>query len=176
MIDSLLNILSSEPTLTIIGSIIAAGSPIIWKILINRVQTIECYYIESRELETIPIVNQELQKTLHSQVYIVKNTSNKDLSNLEIVFKFGNSSVIQKCYKIYNNNSVAISSESIDKNKLQDTIRVLNREDEAEYRFTNTNIFNEDICCVEILNIAGVKIKCIDKRKRKDRSNTFSIN
>ena len=98
MIDSLLNILSSEPTLTIIGSIIVAGSPIIWKILINRVQTIECYYIESRELETIPIVNQELQKTLHSQVYIVKNTSNKDLSNLEIVFKFGNSSVIQKCY------------------------------------------------------------------------------
>ena len=71
---------------------------------------------------------------------------------------------------------MAISSESIDKNKLQDTIRVLNREDVAEYRFTNTNIFNEDICCVEILNIAGVKIKCIDKRKRKDRSNTFSRN
>ena len=178
MIDAILTILSSEPTLTIIriiGGIIGGiGTPILLYRWRNRVQTIECHYIESCELETIPIKNLELPKTLYSQIYIIKNTTRENFNHLEVEFKFHNLSHIQKCYRRFRNDSKEISNGCVGDNILQNKIDVFNQGDKVEYRFTITNIVDEHKCCVNILNIPGVKIKCIDKRKKQDRTNTFS--
>lgn len=139
----------------------------------NRLQRMECHYLEDDVLSKIPQIRED--NTIHQNVYCQRfkiiNTTNKDITEFKILFQFDATAEIIECYSSskegYNKQKVRRSRD--DKNQAEALVRNFNRGDFVEYTFQVANI-TENKYYVTECNCVGFKITCKDKRKVTNRS------
>ena len=151
------------------GSLITIGANAIR----NRLQKMECHYIEDDILSKVPLVRDDntTHQNLHCKRFRVKNTTNKDISEFKIIFQFDASAVITDCYSRskegYNKQKIRKSKD--DSNQAEALVRNFNRGDSIEYTFEVANITDNSYYVTEC-NSIGFKIEVKDKRKASNRS------
>lgn len=151
------------------GSLITLGANAIR----NKLQKMECHYIEDDILSKVPLVRDD--NTTHQNLYCkrfrITNTTNKDIGEFKILFQFDASAIIIDCYSRskegYNKQKVRKSKD--DNNQAEALVRNLNRGDSIEYTFEVANI-TENSYYVTECNCLGFKIDVKDKRKSSNKS------
>lgn len=146
----------------------------------NKIQTMECHFIEDEILSKIPIVGED--NVIHSNIYCktfkLKNTTNIDIADFQIVFQFDIGADILECStrskEGYNKQKIKKSKDH--KNEARAIIRQMNRNDEIEFTFRIANI-TEDRYYISEYNCLGFKIICKDKIKnhKSNQSNELLI-
>ena len=134
----------------------------------NKIQKMECYFIEDEILSKIPIIGED--NVIHSNIYCktfkLKNTTNIDIADFKIVFQFDASANILECSirskEGYNKQKIRKSGDN--QNEAQAIIRRMNRNDEIEFTFRIANV-TENKYYISEYNCLGFKIICKDKIK-----------
>lgn len=132
----------------------------------NKIQSLNCYYIEDEVISKLPIsFGNETHINLHSKKFIVENTTNQDIVEIKIIFEFEPQSIVTKCSS-YSKAGVDIPKGKIyaKKNECQFIIKHFNRGEKIEIYLEIGNI-NENKFNITELNITGIKVKYVDKRK-----------
>ena len=132
----------------------------------NKIQKLECHYLEDEIISKLPIAFGDLtHNNLQSKKFLIKNTTNQDISQIKIVFEFESESVVTK-WGSYSKAGSNIPKGKIysKKNECQFVLKHFNREETVEVYLEIGNV-NEDKFNITELNITGIKIKYLDKRK-----------
>lgn len=147
----------------------------------GKIQVMECHFIVDDILSKIPITNED--NTIHSNIYCktfrIKNTTNKDIENFQVVFQFDSTADIIECYSRskegYNKQKVKKSKDN--NNEARAYIKQMNRNDTIEFTFRIANV-TDDKYYISESNCLGFKIKCKDKIKhhKSNQSNELLIN
>jgi hypothetical protein len=151
------------------GSLLTIGANAIR----NRVQRMQCHYIEDDVLSKVPLTRED--NTIHQNLYCkrfrVTNTTNKDINEFKILFQFDSTAIITDCYSRskegYNKQRVRKSKD--DNNQAEALVRNFNRGDCIEYTFEVANVTDNSYYVTEC-NCMGFKIKVKDKRKASNKS------
>ena len=89
----------------------------------NRIQLLDCYYTEDEVISKIPVTFQaQTHNNLHSKKFQIKNTTNRDINEIKVVFGFEN------CAVITNNKSFSKAGQDIPKGK------IYNKKNEIHFR------------------------------------------
>lgn len=145
----------------------------------NRLQKMECHYIEDDILSKIPQINEEneVQQNLHCKRFRVKNTTNKDFPGFKLYFQFDQESNVVECYSRSKEgyDKQKIKPDRTDKNMAIASIQNFNREDEIEYTIKVANV-NKNEYYVTESDCIGFKVICKDVRtdSKKSKSNQSS--
>ena len=132
----------------------------------NKIQYLCCYYMEDEVISKLPIsFGDTTHDNLQKKKFIVKNTTNKDIDSIKVIFEFQLQAVVTK-WKTYSKAGYNIPKGSIyaKKNECQFVIKHFNRDETVEIFLEIGNI-EEDKFNITEQNISGVKIKYLDKRK-----------
>lgn len=145
----------------------------------NRLQKMECYYVEDDILSKIPQKNEEneVQQNLHCKRFRVKNTTNKDLPEFKLYFQFDQESMVVECYSRSKEgyDKQKIRPGRTDKNMAIASIRNFNRGDEIEYTIKVANI-NKNEYYVTESDCIGFKVICKDVRTDSKKSKSTQSN
>jgi hypothetical protein len=151
------------------GSLLTVG----YNSIKNRMQKMECHYIDDDVLSKIPQKNEDdtAHQNVHCKNFKVKNTTNKDIQEFKVIFQFDSSAIILECYSRSKEgyNRQKIRKNKNNNNEAEALIKQFNRGDSIEYTFRIANI-TENKYYVTECNCMGFKIKCKDKRKSTDKS------
>lgn len=153
---------------------------IIYHKLQNRMQKMSCWYTHSDELPPIPLHDKEESESehLYYKTFVVKNTTNRDYSQIKLNFEFDTQMDIQGC----SNNSISISNKApidISGNIATVAINDFNRNDDIMYTFILKAERDGEPHKVTVSGVTGVKVKYEDKRhdiSKKSKSNALVIN
>ncbi len=132
----------------------------------NKIQKLNCFYIEDEIISKLPIsFGDQTHNNLHSKKFIINNSTNIDIGQIKIVFEFEPKSIVTK-WKSYSKAGHDIPKGKIysKQNQCEFIIKNFNRTEEIEIYLEIGNV-EEDKFNVTELNITGVKVKYIDKRK-----------
>lgn len=132
----------------------------------NKIQQLCCYYSEDEVISKLPIsFGDTTHDNLHSKKFIIKNTTNKDIDSIKVIFEFENQAVVAK-WTTYSKAGHNIPKGNIynKKNECQFVIKHFNRNETVEITLEIGNI-SEDKFNITEQNITGIKIKYIDKRR-----------
>jgi hypothetical protein len=140
----------------------------------NKLQYMECHHVEDEVISKLPIVYCEANHTnLYSKKYKIVNTTNKDIPSIKIQFSFETQSTIAKCTS-YSKEGTDVPKVKINKkNECNFTVTNFNRNEIVEIHLELGNIM-EDKFNVTELDVLGVKVKYIDKR-RPQRQNPVKL-
>lgn len=138
----------------------------------NRLQRMECHYIDDEILSKIPLTKDNTtQQNLHCKTFHIINTTNKDITEFKILFQFDASATITDCYSRskegYNKQSVCRSAD--DNNQAEALIKNFNRGDVIEYTFEVANVTDNSYYITEC-DCIGFKISVKDKRRSTGKS------
>ncbi len=136
----------------------------------NRIQKLECRYIEDEIISKLPVDYEDTtHNNLHSKKFKIVNTTNIDIDEIKIVFSFEPQSVVAK-WTSYSKagNDIPKGRTYNKKNECQFIIKHFNRNEEVEIYLEIGNVNNDRFNITE-MNITGVKVKYIDKRKNTQR-------
>lgn len=171
-------------TFTLIGG--GIGSIITWGIskYSNRLQKMECTFVDEDVLSKIPQKNDgdTIFNNIYCKTFKVKNTTNKDVKSMEIIFQFDSTSTILELYSKakdgYNKQKIKKSKHY--NNEAHAYIELFNRDDEIEFVFKIANVTDNNYYISES-KCMGVKLICKDKRKissasKSNRSTTLLVN
>lgn len=141
----------------------------------NRLQGMECQYIEDDVLSKIPQKNEDntINQNVHCKRFLIINTTNQDILNFKILFQFDSSAHILECYSRSKEgyNRQKIKKNRTNQNEAEAFVRNFNRGDKIEYTFNIANITDNKYYVTEC-ECLGFKIRCKDKRKgNKSQSN-----
>lgn len=151
------------------GSLLTLG----YNSIRNRLQRMECYYLEDDVLSKIPQIQDD--NIIHQNVYYkrfqVKNTTNKDISEFKILFQFDSTAEVLDCYSQSKEgyNRQRIRKNKGNPNEAEALVRNFNRGDSIEYVFQIANVSDNKYYVTECSCI-GFKIKCKDKRRATNKS------
>lgn len=132
----------------------------------NKIQLLNCYYIEDEVISKIPVTFQEqTHNNLQSKKFKIKNTTNKDINEMKVVFAFEQNAIITN-FKSFSKAGQDIPRGKIynKKNEIAFVIKHFNRNDIIEVELEISNI-KEEILNITEMNITGIKINFIDQRK-----------
>lgn len=132
----------------------------------NKIQHLCCYYVEDEVISKLPIsFGDTTHDNLQSKKFIIKNTTNKDIDSIKVIFEFEPQAVVTK-WQTYSKagNNIPKGSIYAKKNECQFVIKHFNRDETVEIFLEIGNI-EEDKFNITEQNITGVKIKYLDKRK-----------
>ena len=153
---------------------------IIYNKIRNRIQWMSCCYTYSDSLPNIPLhgMNEAKSEQLSYKTFVVKNTTNRDYSQIKLNFEFDSQLNIKEC--------ICVTSDLFNKNpvKISDNIATVaiddfNRGDDIAYTFVLTSECDSDVYRVTVSGVTGVKVQYEDKRLeilKNGRSNTLVIN
>lgn len=151
------------------GSLLTVG----YNSIKNRIQKMDCHYIEDDILSKIPQRNEDdtVHQNVHCKSFKIVNTTNKDLQEFKVIFQFDSTATILECYSRskegYNRQKIRINKNNT--NEAEAIVRQFNRSDSIEYTFRIANI-TENRYYITECNCMGFKINCKDKRKSSDKS------
>jgi hypothetical protein len=134
----------------------------------NKIQKLDCNYIEDEVISKLPInVGDTTHNNLHSKKFIIVNTTNRDITEIKIVFSFEPTAIVAK-WNSYSKAGVDIPKGNVyaKRNECHFVIKHFNRNEEIEVNLEIANV-NEDKFNITELNITGVKVRYVDKRKAK---------
>ena len=132
----------------------------------NKIQHLDCYYLEDEVISKLPIVYEDTKhNNLHFKKFKIVNTTNLDIDSIKIVFSFPKDSIVAK-WESYSKAGLNIPKGNIyqKKNECQFVLKHFNRKEEIEINLEIGNL-REDKFNITELNITGVKVKYVDKRK-----------
>lgn len=145
----------------------------------NKIQVMECQFLEDDVLSKIPQkgINNEIHENLHCKKFKVKNTTNADIKEFQILFQFDNGAIVTDCYS---KSKEGYNKQHIKKDKHEDNqaiayVKQFNRGDVIEYAITVANVSNNQYYVTES-KCMGFKIKCKDKRKKSERKKPAQSN
>lgn len=144
----------------------------------KKMQKMECYFIKDEILSKIPITGED--NVVHANIYCktfkLKNTTNIDIADFQIVFQFDASADILECISRskegYNKQKIKKSKDN--KNEARAFIRQMNRNDEIEFTFRIANV-TEDKYYISEYNCLGFKIICKDKIKNHNSNQSSEL-
>jgi hypothetical protein len=134
----------------------------------NKIQKLECCYIDDDIISKLPIEFGETKHdNLHSKSFVITNTTNKDISEIKVIFEFEPTAVVTN-WVSYSKAGTNIPKGKVysKRNECQFLIKHFNRNEKVEITLEIANI-SEDKFNVTELNITGVKVVFKDKRKAK---------
>lgn len=181
MMERLLTLLQSEAALSVIKYGFGGVGCTLLGAWINswntnrkdRLQKMDCFYIEDDVLAKIPGVydNNTMRENIHCKRFKVINTTNKDIGEFKIIFQFDATAEILDCYSQSKEgyDCQKIRPNSQNKNEAEAIVRHFNRGDAIEYVFRIANISANDYYVTES-KCMGFKIVCKDKRKDTNKS------
>jgi hypothetical protein len=137
----------------------------------NRIQKLCCYYEEDEVISKLPIsFGNTTHSNLQSKKFVLMNTTNRDIEHMKIVFEFESQAFVTK-WKTYSKAGNDIPKGIIANSKQNEcsfVIKHLNRNEKIEIYLEIGNIIDDKFNITE-LNITGIKIKYVDKRKPKEK-------
>ncbi|WP_304720127.1 hypothetical protein [uncultured Alistipes sp.] len=139
----------------------------------NRLQVMECHYLEDDVLSKIPQKHEDnmVHQNVHCKRFRVKNTTNKDIPEFKILFQFDSTADLLDCYSRSKEgyNRQRIRKNRGNNNEAEALVKNFNRGDSIEYVFQIANVSDNKYYVTECSCI-GFKIRCKDKRKAVDKS------
>lgn len=161
------------------GSIAGSVVTLIANYFKNKIQVMECQFLEDDVLSKIPQkgINNEIHENLHCKKFKVKNTTNSDVKEFQILFQFDNGSIVTDCYSKSKEgyNMQRIKKDKNESNQAVAYVKEFNRDDEIEYSITVANVSNNQYYITEAKCI-GFKIRCKDKREKSERKRPAQSN
>ena len=142
----------------------------------NKIQFLECHYLEDDIISKLPVEYEQcIHNNLHSKKFKIVNTTNKDISEVKIQFTFENQCLIAKC-KSYSKAGLDKPKGFITKNKNECYYKLknFNRSEEIEIEIEIGNVLKNEFNVTE-LDILGVKLKYLDKRKQKSNNSVRMV-
>ena len=109
----------------------------------NKLQNLQCDFVDEDILSKIPQKNDDntVLNNVYCKTFKVKNTTNKDIKAMEIIFQFDSTSTILELYSTakdgYNKQKIKKSKQYA--NEAHAYIELFNRNDEIEYVFKVAN-------------------------------------
>lgn len=134
----------------------------------NKIQKLECSYVDDDIISKLPVeFGQTKHENLHSKSFEITNTTNKDITEIKIIFEFETTAVVTK-WVSYSKAGVNIPKGKTfnKKNECQFLIKHFNRNEKIEITLEIANV-SEDKFNVTELNVTGIKVDFKDKRKAK---------
>lgn len=150
----------------------------------GKMQKMKCYYLVDEILSRIPQqnANGDVTQNLHHKQFRIKNTTNIDIREFQVIFQFDQVSEITECYCTSKEglNVQKIRRNAQYHNQAEAIIRDFNRGDCIDFYFRVANVVDNKYYVSESKAL-GFKIKCVDKREKIIRSqspmsNTVLIN
>ncbi|ERJ91365.1 hypothetical protein HMPREF1990_00044 [Porphyromonas gingivalis W4087] len=136
----------------------------------NKIQELCCYYIEDEIISKLPIsFGNTTHDNLQSKRFMIKNTTNRDIDSIKIVFEFESKAVVTR-WKTSSKAGNDIPKGKIyeKKNECSFVVKHFNRGEEIEIYLEIGNV-EEDKFNITEQNITGIKVKYVDKRKPRER-------
>ncbi len=161
-----------EIIIAVVGAVVGAMVTIIAQWLSNRLQKMECHYLEDDILSKIPhqASDNSTQENLYCKRFRIINTTNRDIESFKVIFQFDPTSKLTEYYsqskegfdvqKVYKNSYFSNQAEAVIENFIRD--------DEIDFVFKIANI-KENQYYVTESKCTGFKIKCKDKRKQSNK-------
>lgn len=135
----------------------------------NKIQRLDCHYIEDEVISKLPIAYEDTtHDNLHAKKFKIFNTTNKDIAEVKIVFSFEPQAIIAKCNSYSKAGADVPKGKLNKKNECSFVIKNFNREEFVEVYFEIGNV-QQDIFNIIELDIIGVKVRYLDKRKSKQK-------
>ena len=134
----------------------------------NKIQKLDCNYIEDEVISKLPInYGDTTHNNLHSKKFKIVNTTNRDITEIKIVFSFEPTAIVAK-WNSYSKAGVDIPKGKVysKRNECHFVIKNFNRKEEIEVNLEIGNV-TEDKFNVTELNVTGIKVRYVDKRKAK---------
>lgn len=137
----------------------------------NRIQKMHCHCVDEDIMSKIPVTNDDgtTHENIYTKEFILKNTTNKDQNDFQVIFEFDTSAIILKHTNICKVGSEHFKSRLIKDNEYSARIKNFNRNDTAKFIFEIANISDNHINITEA-KCTGFKIVHKDKRKSKKAS------
>lgn len=132
----------------------------------NKIQHLCCYYTEDEVISKLPILfGDTTHENLQSKKFLLKNTTNRDIDSIKVIFEFESQAVVTK-WKSYSKAGHDIPKGNIyvKKNECHFVLKHFNRNEIVEIILEIGNIVEDKFNITE-QNILGVVIKYVDKRK-----------
>lgn len=128
----------------------------------------ECHYVEDDVLSKLPIEDDDgqLVQNIHTRVFILKNTTNLDISNFRMLVEFDVNVRILSHNDICKDGSRKLKTRLITANEYSVRIKNFNRGDKIKFIFEIANVVDDKFNITES-ECTGFKIKVCDKRKNK---------
>lgn len=134
----------------------------------NKIQKLECCYIDDDIISKLPIdFGDTKHDNLHSKSFVITNTTNQDIEQIKIIFEFEPQAVVTKSTS-YSKAGTNIPKGKVysKKNECQFVLKNFNRKEKVEIDLEIANI-TEDKFNVTELNVKGIKVNFKDKRTSK---------
>jgi len=142
----------------------------------NKIQYLECHYLEDDIISKLPVEYEQcMHNNLHSKKFKIINTTNKDINEVKVQFSFENQCLVAKC-KSYSKAGVDKPKGFVTKNKNECYYKLknFNRGEEIEIEIEIGNVLKNEFNVTE-LDILGVKLKYLDKRKQKSNNSVKMV-
>lgn len=150
----------------LLGGIGGAFLTILYNRWSNRIQKINCYYVDDDTITKIPVISEtgEQHKNIYTKEFKLKNTTNKDIPSIRIIFEFDATAKIIKHDTFCKTGKNDIKPKKKKPNECSFVIKNFNRNDEVRFFFDIANIA-KDIYNITEAECIGFKIVTKDKRK-----------
>jgi hypothetical protein len=148
------------------GGLASTTFTIIYNHFRNKIQTMECYYIDDDIITKLPVTSTEgeTHNNIYSKQFILKNTTNSDHKNFVIIFEFDITAKIIRHTDTTKGGVDRLKNKLLKSNEYMATIKNFNRKDEVKFIFEIANVSDDYVNITED-NCTGFKIKLKDKRK-----------
>lgn len=136
----------------------------------NKIQQLECCYVDDEVISKLPILFGEMQHdNLYSKSFVISNTTNRDIDQIKVVFEFEPAAVVTKSTSYSKAGTNIPKGQTYNKkNECHFVFKHFNRKENVEINLEIANI-TEDKFNVTELNVTGIKIDFKDKRKPKSK-------
>lgn len=153
------------------GGVLGSMITIFYNAYKNRIQKMYCHYIDEDVMSKIPRTNDEgiTHENIYIKEFLLKNTTNKDQSDFQIIFEFDTSAKILKHTNISKVGVDYFKSRLVKDNEYSSRIKDFNRNETIKFIFEIANISDNKINITEA-KCLGFKIIHKDKRKSKKTS------
>jgi hypothetical protein len=155
----------------ITGGVGGAGITILYNKFKNRIQVMECHYIDEDTISKIPttVEDGETHQNIYSKQFVLKNTTNCDHKTFRVIFEFDITAKIIRHTDISKSGIDRLKKRLLKPNEYSVNIQNFNRGDAIKFIFEIANLKNDEINVTED-NCLGFKVKLKDKRKAQLKS------
>lgn len=151
-------------SLITLGKILAGGIggaviTNLWSKFNNKMQKMDCVLLDEDIISKIPIITEAGEhKNIHTKIFSLINTTNKDIEYFKIIFEFDIDAKILKNDTFCKTGKNKIKGKISKPNEVVFGVKKFNRDDEIKFNFDIANITNNHYNVTES-DCMGFKIK-----------------
>jgi hypothetical protein len=150
----------------LLGGIGGATLTIFYNKWTNRIQEMNCCYVDDDVITKIPVLSEsgEQHNNIYTKEFRLKNTTGKDIASFRIIFEFDADAKIIKQSSFCKTGKDDIKPKNKKPNECSYIIKNFNRNDEFRFYFDIANVTNDHYNVTEA-DCLGFKIVVKDQRK-----------